>query len=509
MKRRIRLLMLILVPCIAAAQTNLKNDVPKRIFTLQEAIRYALQRSYQIRSLGLSLESARQTLLARKGAFKTNAQLQFNLPNLTERLLSVDVADGLPVYNTRGTLRFSGSLNINQPLPTNGVFTLSTNLYQQDVSTFLANTESQLKRRDFYTSVGLQFRQPLFTINTLKLGYEEANLNYLRTSDRIKRTELDVVYQVTRAFYMLYRAKRELEIAREEMRQQREAYELARKKYEAGLIPEVEALQAEVDLAQSQNKVFSAETNLQRQEDLFKQTIGMPISERVDVAAEVKYREITVDLKKAIEFGLAHRSEIRELEIEKRLQEINVKKIDARSEFKAELQAYYELTGVSDAALPYPTATGELFRSSIEDLRKRPRNRGIVFSVQMPLWDSGVNRSETAAAMAQLDQVRVQLENQRETVIRESKDVVARVHEAQSRLRVLEKSQQVAERSYQISLARFDNGDITTQELALDRDRLTRARMAYLEAYIDYQLALADLKRKTLYDFETGRSLVE
>ncbi|MDQ7054198.1 MAG: TolC family protein [candidate division KSB1 bacterium] len=127
----------------------------------------------------------------------------------------------------------------------------------------------------------------------------------------------------------------------------------------------------------------------------------------------------------------------------------------------------------------------------------------------MPLWDSGVNRAETAAAIAQLDQVRVQLENQRETVVREIKDVVARVHEAQSRLRVLEKSQQVAERSYQISLARFDNGDITTQELALDRDRLTRARMAYLEAYIDYQLALADLKRKTLYDFETGRSLVE
>jgi len=56
---------------------------------------------------------------------------------------------------------------------------------------------------------------------------------------------------------------------------------------------------------------------------------------------------------------------------------------------------------------------------------------------------------------------------------------------------------------------RFDNGDVTAQELALDRNRLTQARSAYLDAYIDYQTAIADLKRRTLYDFEQNRSLVE
>lgn len=481
-----------------------ENDTPRR-FTLDQAIAYALNRSFQVKSLGLSLESARQTLAARRGAFRTSADLEFNLPSLTQQLLSVEVANGLPAYNTRGTLRFSGALNINQPLPTNGLFTLSAQLYQQDVSTFLANADSELKRRDFLTSVGLRFRQPLFTINTLKLGYEEANLNYERTQGMIKRTELDVIYQVTQAFYELYRAVRELEIAREELKQQQEAYDLARKKFNAGLIPEVEALQAEVDLAQSQNRVFSAETAVQRAADIFKQAIGMPLSEQVTVQADMRYKPVTVDLDRALEYGLAHRSELRELEIEKRLQEINVKRVAARSEFKAEFSAYYDLTGVSDATLPFHTATPELFRSSLEDLRKRPKNRGVVFTVSMPLWDSGVNAAETAAAEAQLDQTRLRLENQRETVIREIKDVVARVQEAQNRLRVLEKSQQVAERSYEISLARFDNGDITTQELALDRDRLTQARMAYLQAFIDYQLALADLKRKTLYDFENDR----
>lgn len=484
------------------------TDTTAKTLTLQDAIDYALQRSFNVKSLGLSLESARQNLLARKGGFKTNAQLRLDSPNLTEQLLAVEVANGLPSYSTRGMTRFAGTLDINQPLPTNGVFTLSTQLYQQNISTIIASDDSELKRREFYTSIGLRLNQPLFTINTLKLGFEEANLNYERASGQIRRTELEVIYEVTRVFYDLHRATRELEIAREDMQQQEEAYNLASKKFSAGLIPEVEALQTEVDLAQSRNRVFTSQSALRRHDDIFKQTIGMPLSENIAVQTQVEFKPFAIDLTKAVEFGLANRSEIREQAIERRLQEIELSRTDARSEFKAELSAYYDLSGVSDAALPYSTNTRELFRSSWEDLQDRPKNRGVLFSVSMPLWDSGVNGAEVAAARARLDQAVLNLENERTTVEREIKDVVARVREAESRLEVLEKSQRLAERGYEISLARFDNGDITAQELALDRSRLTQARGAFLDAYIDYQIAVADLKRKTLYDFENDRSLV-
>jgi outer membrane protein TolC len=235
----------------------------------------------------------------------------------------------------------------------------------------------------------------------------------------------------------------------------------------------------------------------------------MPLSEKIAVQTRVEFKPFVVDLEKALAHGLANRSEIREQTIERRLQEIELKRTDARSEFKAELSASYDLAGISDETLPFGTSTRELFRSSWNDLKDRPKNRGVLFSVTMPLWDSGVNGAEVASARARLDQAGLGLENERVSVTREIKDVVARVREAESRLGVLEKSQKLAERSYEISLARFDNGDITAQELALDRNRLTQARSTYLDAYIDYQTAVADLKRKTLYDFENNRSLVE
>ena len=65
----------------------------------------------------------------------------------------------------------------------------------------------------------------------------------------------------------------------------------------------------------------------------------------------------------------------------------------------------------------------------------------------------------------------------------------------------------LAEKNFDISNARFTNGDIDAQTLALDRIRLNNAYLSRLGAYISYRLFIADLTRKTFYDFETGTAL--
>ena len=93
-------------------------------------------------------------------------------------------------------------------------------------------------------------------------------------------------------------------------------------------------------------------------------------------------------------------------------------------------------------------------------------------------------------------------------IAREARDAVTRVNESKRRIELLQRSQAVAERAFEISSQRFENGDITAQNLADDRDRLTRAETDHLDAIISYQLALSDLRRRTLFDFERDRSLV-
>jgi outer membrane protein TolC len=127
----------------------------------------------------------------------------------------------------------------------------------------------------------------------------------------------------------------------------------------------------------------------------------------------------------------------------------------------------------------------------------------------VPIWDWGVNRAQVQAAKVAVETNEYDLTELRKTIVREVASAIDAVREAWNRLEVLEKSESVAARSYEISLKRFENGELTTQELVLDQQRLTNARQAFLSAFISYKLAIADLTRKTMFDFEKGRSLAK
>ena len=77
------------------------------------------------------------------------------------------------------------------------------------------------------------------------------------------------------------------------------------------------------------------------------------------------------------------------------------------------------------------------------------------------------------------------------------------------RLQLLEKNVQLAEKSFDISRQRFSNGDIDSQSLALDRTRLNAAYQSHLNSYISYKLLLADIMRKTFYDFENRQPIIQ
>jgi outer membrane protein TolC len=113
-----------------------------------------------------------------------------------------------------------------------------------------------------------------------------------------------------------------------------------------------------------------------------------------------------------------------------------------------------------------------------------------------------VNRSLVKARQAGMKSNILSLENLKITIERDVRDNVSNLNSSLRRLQLLEKNEKIAERSFDISNARFSNGDINSEELALDRKRFNTSKLSFLSAYIDYKLNLLDLKRKTFYDFE-------
>lgn len=477
--------------------------------TLNDAIHLSLNDGYEAQQLRLQLESAQHNMDFNKRISKTRVNLNLQTPNFSENVQAIQLPNQLPIYNTVGTLSWRSTLQLTQPiLLTNGSLTFSSDFEQRRESVFQEQLDVTDRSKRFLSSVRVRFNQPLFVPNQLKLDLERAQLQLTRAQETYTSSQLNVIYNITSSFYNTYSAQRQLEIAQEALAQQTQSAELAQKKYEAGLIPEVEALQMEVALARSRNQLLQAQGNFTRQSDALKLELGLALEDTLSINVTLKITPLEIDEKIAIDHGLRYRASLRQFEINQRLNEIALQEARANGRIRGDLSASYERAGFT-SALPEDTSTRSLFDTSWEDLRRRPRNLGLQFSLTVPLWDSDLNRARVARAQTQLDQSTLSLKNERNEVLLSIRSTIGRLRETQSRLDVLKQSEAVAQRGYEIDLARFENGDIVAQDLTRTRDDLTQARQNYLSAYIQYQLAIADLKRQTLYDFENNKSLAE
>jgi outer membrane protein len=502
-------IMHLLIPFLCICFYTFPASAHTITLTLNDAINLSLNNGYDAQQLRLQLESAKHNMDVNKRISKTRVNLNLQTPNFSENVQAIQLPNQLPIYNTVGTLSWKSTLQLTQPiLLTNGSLTLSSDFEQRRESVFQEQRDATDRSKRFLSSIRVRFNQPLFVPNQLKLDLESAQLQLTYAQETYTSSQLNVIYNVTNSFYNTYSAQRRLEIAQEALTQQIQSTELAQKKYEAGLIPEVEALQMEVTLARSRNQLLQAQGNFTRQSDALKLELGLALEDTLSVNVTVEITPLEIDEAIAISHVLRHRASLRQFEINQRLSEIALQETRANGAIRGDLSASYERAGFT-SALPEDTSTRSLFDASWEDLRRRQRNLGLQFSLTVPLWDSDLNRARVARAQTQLDRNKLTLENERKEVLLTIRNTIGRLRETQSRLDVLKQSEKVAQRSYEIDLARFENGDIAAQDLTRTRDDLTQARQNYLEAYIQYQIAIADLKRQTLYDFENNKSLAE
>jgi outer membrane protein TolC len=460
--------------------------------TLEQSIEIAKEKSYRMLSLTQELRIAGYNLQTATSRLKTHINMNMSLPNYTETVRQK--ADSTGVFFSVKELTYSSGLTINQPLPTDG------NVFiQAGVSSF-KDYYSGTRSANLNTRLG--FRQPLdalYGYNAIRSALKNAQLAYERSSKTLKREELNLIYEVSSAYYNLLSLQKRTEIANLDLERQTEAFEIAKNKYEAGLIREVDALQMEVDLADAQSNHDMAVLAQNASINSFKELLGINLDDNITLSSNLEYKIILVDPEKAVRLAMENRLEVREQEIQIEMQKLDIKRQRANGMIRGNLEAYFEKVGISS-----PSMTDDIFgsvRRSYTDFTNRPYNYGVGFTISIPIFDWGENRSMVRAAEARLkqyDYYKLQVERQIETEVR---NLAASVGSNLKRLQLLEKNVAVAEKSFEITLKRFSDGDIDSQSLALERNRLNTAYTSHLGAYISYQLTLADLMRRTFYDF--------
>ena len=493
MKKYILSLILLLL-CFTATQAQVYH------LSLEESIEIAKNKSYEIQSLLQDKIIAETELKAQTALLRTNVSMNFTLPQYTETIREKEDSAGIYFYPSK-SLRGSGMLNINQPLPTDGTIFISSGL--QSTNDYL----SERRLTQFNTRIGLS--QPLnsfWGFNSIRSNLKRARLNYERSNKAFKRAELDLIYNVSSTYYDMLLQQKGVEIAQMNLERQTEAYEISKNKYQAGLIREVESLQMEVDLVDAQNSFDMATLSLNVATNFFKRLIGLELNATVTLKAETNhYSVVNVDPDKAVEMAIANRLEIRDREIQIELQQLQISQQKSQGLPQASLEASWEKIGVS--TIDMSESFNNSFSTSWNNLGVRPPQYQVGLILRIPIIDWGRNRNLVRAAEARQKQNYLGKEDDERRIEVEVRDLVAKLQNILKRLQLLEKNVSVAERSYAITLKRYTDGDIDSQALSLERTRLNSAQRNHLDAFMSYQLSLSDLMRKTFYDFQNDRPI--
>lgn len=473
--------------------TNASGQVVHQL-TLQQSIETAIHKGLVASDVTARYLAAKHRAESSRRSLWTSVSLSVSAPDYSESLSQQfnPLTGNYEYYQLKST-NYQSALVINQPLTfTGGTLRFNQSVLGREQTSGLSASNNRIK--DYFGDFSLELRQPILTSNQHRLNAQRADISLEQAETDFMNAQLDLVYRVTESFYTLYQQLQRLGIIKEQVQQNQESYLAAQSKFNAGLIPEVEVLQSDVDLASSRNDSLNTERESAQAKNDFRLLLGIPPEDDVQPTAELTYIPITIERETAISSALQYRPDALRAGRDIQLKELDVASAKAQSDFRIDLTARYGIN-----------KTDTLLRDVFHDLNS---SRSASLTLSIPIFDWGSKSLNVQAAEVEFRNATEQREYVRQQVRQETMDLLNRIHVAQSRTEVLQKSVAVAQKSYDISLQRFRTGTINRNDLAQAQQRLTASKINSLSALIDYQLGIADLKRKTHWDFERN-ALVE
>ncbi len=478
------------------------------VLELRQAIDVALDKSYGIFQMQQQFLQYSYLLEVSQRALRTQINLSSSgLPNISQRI-DAQLLGQPPelTYLRRNSTSGDLSLSISQPLITDGRFSFNAGFYgSQAIQNLTGGLD--LKNRSIQPYAGIGFRQPLFQYNQIKGQLRSNELSVQGQRLRYTEDELRQINSVTRSFYNLFQQQQRVEIAAENYRQSEINYQTGVRRYQAAQQSEVVILGLQVDKANVLSDLESEKTALERLRFAFNRVVGLPLETTVWVESTLEYRPIEVDVDRALELAMQNRSDVQRQRIQLEQDNLTLKQRISEGRLDLQFSASYSLTGNSTlGALDYDDPWSDHLSAALSADNRSPFTN-ISLTLQVPISDGGMNSAYVERQMSVISQRERDIEETRADL---QVEVINRVRAVEGTMRlveILEENLQIARTSYQISQQQFERGEIDLETLLRAQDQRRNTEDRHLGAWIAFEMAKADLKEITLWDWETNQAV--
>lgn len=446
---------------------------------LEGCLKLALEASPQVQAARWDSVQAAQGWRAVRGESYPQVRFKGNLPSVRDAADYSIVYD--PVTGTEGYRRiqsgdeiWTGAVEVEQALPWGATATVSTQLYRNRwhndrIGSGRDTLEYSLVRR-------VQLTQPVLSGNPVGRRRKAAELEWRKGMAGHEIAVRNLRYRTTQVFFGLVQALGAWEIARQDLEQGRLSEELARRKLAAGIIPEVELLQIQVDVARREGNLRRAEAQVEDAREQLRIQVGLP----EEVVVKPVWEPGELPAPPVVDWT-GRRLEVEQLDYTLQSLELQTRARMWEERVTAALTLWYDL---------------DTRRHLLEEVSEPgDRNRGVTLSVEVPVFGFGSTSGRVQELRAQVERTRREQQVRRAELAAELRQTIRNLELARQRLEIAEAALELSERSYQMTAGRFDSGLVDSRELLDAQLELTRTRTEVLNARVDYELARAALER--------------
>jgi len=325
--------------------------------------------------------------------------------------------------------------------------------------------------------------QTLYSGGTTGLQEKQAETAISQQSLAWQQQDRDLVYAVRLAFIDLLSAEKQHELARQSVAQLADYTSLVADLHQSGraryadlLNAQVELARAQIDSADAEQVIASARLNLNR-------LLGLPDDTLLEPAGSLDTLLLdAADTTMAIPQAIAGDN-----------LDISAARLDlAQNRLTLDLtRSQWKPTVSFSADAGIETSRENLLLPSSE--RYRSVGYSVGLSIDMPLWDRGKRRTETARTRTQIRAAEDNITLVRRNTAADYRDTRLRLIQTQRRLVTIRNVVETAQKNYLLNTAQYADGYVTASEVLLAQQTLTDTQRSEIDALAAIQSLKARL----------------
>ena len=485
--KRLSLFLILLIVFVNAPGSCAQSRDNRIKLTLENVIQLAVTQSSSVKYA----QNRNVNYYWRWKNFKTSFMPQLilsgTLPDYRQTTTPVTQPDGSIEFRNISQMSAASTLALSQFIPQTGTsIYAATSLYGiQDYN----NNSLSFSGNPF--SVG--FSQPIFAYNWAKwakktepLVYQEAQRDYIESLE-------EIALRATSRFFRYLSIQTNFNLASSNLKNSMDNLKIAELKQKLGEISENDFSRIKLSVLNAQKALSNAEMDLKNADFELKSYVGLSQDVVLELEIPLNMRLYSVDAAKALAEAMENRKETPEFRRRLIDAERGLVKAKRNSGLNATLRGNYGLSNSS---------------STVGGVYENPeKQQSVSLGLSIPIMDWGRSKSGVKLAESRRDLIIFDVEKESEDFERGVVVQVEKFNLLEKQIVTAEEADKVAKNGYEISLKRFQNGEISITDLNISLSERESAKRDYISSIKSYWESFYLIRILTLYDFELEQKI--